>query len=93
MTADQTPADREASLARIRQHVATVLSDVLGERLAEDDDFFDAGGSSVQAEEIIGRLVRLYPPGVTIRQFYENASVAGIAQVLCDNDLGREHRG
>lgn len=82
MDTQQDPLVPREAPPHVVEAIGLVFSEVMGTAIDNAEDFFDAGGSSVQAQEIITRLQQDFPPGPTVRQFYENASVEGLARVL-----------
>ncbi|MGH3878566.1 MAG: MupA/Atu3671 family FMN-dependent luciferase-like monooxygenase [Actinophytocola sp.] len=60
--------------------VAGVVSEVLDRRIGVHDDFFAAGGDSILAMSVVTRL-RQRSIELTVRQLFENPTVAGVAAV------------
>nr|WSW43260.1 non-ribosomal peptide synthetase [Streptomyces sp. NBC_01001] len=65
--------------------LASVWSDLLGiSEVGVDDDFFELGGYSLLGMQITAEITAVYKVGVTPRRFYENATIAGLAQAIED---------
>ncbi|WP_019201788.1 non-ribosomal peptide synthetase [Tsukamurella sp. 1534] len=73
-----------ASSAGLETAVAEILADVLGAAsLAPEDDFFAAGGTSLQAAIAVDRLREKFDAeDASIRWFFEDATVGSIAARL-----------
>lgn len=73
---DAPRAEKEAVLARVWEEVLRLES---GD-VRPDDDFFDLGGHSLAAAQLSGRVEETFGVHVTMPDFLENPTVAG----LCD---------
>ena len=63
--------------------VAEIFREVLGRRdIAEDDDFFELGGNSLQATRLVKKLRKTFDVTVGLPALFENATVAGIAKLV-----------
>jgi non-ribosomal peptide synthetase component F len=63
--------------------VAAVWHEVLGcSTYSVHDDFFDLGGHSVAAAQIIGRVHSIFQVKVPIRSFFDDPSIAGFTSAL-----------
>ena len=70
------------SLAGTEATVAELWLDVLGAVVTSpDDDFFDLGGGSLTAAQLVSRL-RATHPEVTVADLYEQPTVSGLARFL-----------
>ncbi|OIJ96402.1 hypothetical protein BIV23_32705 [Streptomyces monashensis] len=58
----------------------TAFRHVLGEQVGPDDDFFDLGGNSMLAVQVVGALRRVGLAEVTVRQLYSHPTAAEIAR-------------
>ncbi|MEW4570861.1 amino acid adenylation domain-containing protein [Tautonia sp. JC769] len=62
--------------------VARVWHDVLGRDVDIDDDFFEAGGDSLSAMDVLGRLQRQTGVALSIGSMMQRPTVAGLAEAL-----------
>ncbi|MCE5291305.1 MAG: amino acid adenylation domain-containing protein [Nocardiaceae bacterium] len=63
--------------------VADVFADVLGiDRVGQDDDFFDLGGNSLIATQVIARLGSALDTQVPVRTLFESPTVSQFALAL-----------
>ncbi|MGI9423402.1 MAG: non-ribosomal peptide synthetase, partial [Hyphomicrobiaceae bacterium] len=80
--------DKKPPETDIEKSVATIWSDVLGEaRIARDDHFFDIGGHSLLAANVIFRIEKKYGVRLNPRMIVMH-SLAEIAAGLDSSDLG-----
>ncbi|WFR73878.1 phosphopantetheine-binding protein [Prescottella defluvii] len=60
--------------------VASVFADVLGlERVGLDDDFFDLGGNSLIATQVVARLGAAFDTRVPVRELFDASEVRALA--------------
>ncbi|AUX45954.1 uncharacterized protein SOCE26_074560 [Sorangium cellulosum] len=67
------------------REVLKLWSEVLGteaSRLGVEDDFFEAGGNSLQSLRLLGRLQKTFGVELTLRQFAEGATVRAVSRRL-----------
>ncbi len=63
------------------KEVAEIWTDVLGfERVGVQDNFFDLGGNSLMATQLVSRLRERFDIDLALRDFFEEATVARVAQ-------------
>jgi NAD(P)-dependent dehydrogenase (short-subunit alcohol dehydrogenase family)/acyl carrier protein len=63
--------------------VAQVLGDLLGlPEIAADEDFFDAGGNSLIAVQLIALLRKQFGVRLPMRRFFESPTATGIAALI-----------
>ncbi|WP_141136599.1 non-ribosomal peptide synthetase, partial [Rhodococcus kyotonensis] len=76
----------------IEEAVATVFSDVLGAPVVGlDDDFFELGGNSLVATQVVARLGAALDAQVPVRSIFESPTVAQLA-VRVEQEAGRGAR-
>jgi acyl transferase domain-containing protein len=86
--ADSTPAQTpggaaQEAVATIRQVVEQIFESVLGiDRPAGDQGFFDLGGNSLMAIQLINQLRESFEIDLSVRDFYENSSIDGATAVI-----------
>ncbi|MFQ6397929.1 amino acid adenylation domain-containing protein, partial [Nocardia sp. KC 131] len=73
-------ADYRAPRTQAEQVVAAVFADVLSLQLVGvDDDFFDLGGNSLVATQVMARVSAAFGVRLGVRALFETPTVAGIA--------------
>jgi len=71
------------SLSPVEELLASIWSQVLGrQNLRVGDDFFDLGGQSLPAAQMIARARDLFGVDLDIRSVFENPTLAGLANVI-----------
>jgi hypothetical protein len=70
-----------------RDEVEQVLAEIIGrvlrlERVGVHDRFFQIGGNSLAAIQVISRVRDLFKAEVAVATFFEHATVAGLAEAL-----------
>lgn len=87
--ADMPSAALPAAVLTPREEsIAAIWSVLLGldpARIGRHDRFFDLGGHSLLAAQLVARIRETFPPGILLRQFFEDPTVAGIAAHLGDS--------
>ena len=74
--------DEQQQLTGTAASIAELWLDVLGAVVtSEKDDFFDLGGGSLTAAQMVSRLRRLQPE-VTVADIYDHPTVGGLAEHL-----------
>ncbi|WP_078868631.1 non-ribosomal peptide synthetase [Streptomyces sp. NRRL B-1347] len=69
----------------LEQWLAQLWCDLLGiDQVGVDDDFFEVGGHSLVAAAITGEIGQVQGVFVTARSFYENPTVAELAEVIAE---------
>jgi hypothetical protein len=66
----------ESSLARVWADILRISS------IPREKDFLALGGDSVTALRVINRIRREFNVNVTVREFFENSTIAGLAAIL-----------
>jgi acyl carrier protein len=74
------------------EQLAAIWEQVFGiERIGTQDDFFALGGESLLALQIVNRIRDAFGTEVSIREFFERPSIAGVAALLvAERDDTRE---
>ncbi|WP_437671260.1 amino acid adenylation domain-containing protein [Sorangium sp. So ce131] len=73
------------------REVLKLWSEVLGleaSKLGVEDDFFEAGGNSLQSLRLLGRLQKTFGVALTLRQFAEGATVRAVSRRLANAASG-----
>ncbi|MEU5523797.1 acyl carrier protein [Streptomyces sp. NPDC047860] len=79
------PADPPAAsdLAATTRAVTDLWSEQLGVAgIRPDEDFFDLGGHSLIAVEIINQIERIFGVSISLRIFYQDPTVSGVVRAL-----------
>jgi len=67
----------EAPRDEMEETIARLWQDFLGfERIGIHDNFFDINGDSLTATQLVTRLQQIYPVEISIKQFFENPTIA-----------------
>ena len=84
--ASQAQQDWVAPVTELEQQVAAIWADILGaERVGLNDHFFEMGGHSLLAMQVISRLRNLLGREVPLRSLFEQPRLHGfVASVLAD---------
>lgn len=65
----------------LEEQVATLWKQLIGiERVGLQDDFFSLGGESLLALQILNRVQEVYRVDISLRQFFNAPTVAGLAE-------------
>ncbi|MFF2552775.1 amino acid adenylation domain-containing protein [Nocardia sp. NPDC058058] len=76
-----------APVSRTEQAVAEVFSTVLGvATVGADDDFFELGGNSLSATQVVARLGAAVGARVPLRALFDAPTVAGLAEAIAGQD-------
>ena len=77
------PLVERRELTPTQARVAEIWGELLGVEPSDlDEDFFDAGGHSILAVRLVGRLREAFGRELSLRAVFERATVAGIAAAL-----------
>jgi natural product biosynthesis luciferase-like monooxygenase protein/FkbM family methyltransferase len=77
----QTPTEKE---------LVGIWREVLGiERASVNDDFFDSGGHSLTATQLVSRVRTTFGVELTLRAFLKNPTLAGLAEAVEEGILTR----
>ena len=79
--------DHEVELVRPKNALETLLAGIWTDALAltdvgVDDNFFDLGGHSLSATQIISHVNEIIPLQVTLRSLFENPTIGSFAEEL-----------
>ncbi|MDF2974190.1 MAG: putative Polyketide synthase, partial [Microvirga sp.] len=67
----------------LEQTIATIWEQVLGiDRVGVHDDFFELGGESLVALQVLNRVRDAYQVELSLRQFFDTPTVAGLAAII-----------
>ena len=67
-----------------------MFASVLGNRpIGEHDNFFDAGGNSLMAMQIVARIERGFGIDIPVATMFDRPTVAGMAQYVRERLLDR----
>ena len=84
--------DYIAPEGELEEVIASVWSEIMGRpRIGRDTSFFDAGGHSLLAIRAVARLNTLLRTRLSIRAFFANATVRGLALALSSADTKPGH--
>jgi natural product biosynthesis luciferase-like monooxygenase protein len=73
----------EAPAGQLEQEVAKVWEELLGvSQLGAHDSFFELGGDSLIATQLVSRLRKKFQSTLSLRNFYETPTIAGLAGVI-----------
>jgi acyl carrier protein len=76
-------AEYRAPSGPVEEALAALWSELLGvERVGSDDDFFALGGHSLLATQLVVQLRRLFRVDLSLRELFEEPTVAGLARRL-----------
>jgi len=73
----------EAPRDELEQNIARVWQEFLGfEKIGIYDNFFNLNGDSLTATQLITRLKEIYPVDIALQDFFEEPTIAHLAQVV-----------
>jgi amino acid adenylation domain-containing protein len=82
------PAPGRTSVAprtEMEERVAEVWREVLGTGpMSREDDFFEQGGHSLRAMQVVSRLRKTLGRDLAVRTLFENTTLAGFARAISD---------
>lgn len=78
--------DQDRSLwTEMEQEISVLWEDILKiENFTRDDDFVQLGGNSLAAVQLVNKIAQKYQVEFIISNFYENATVAQLAQFIAN---------
>lgn len=72
-----------APATSVEERLAAIWAEVFGiEGIGTQDDFYALGGESLLALQIVNRIREAFRVEVSVRQFFERPSIAGVASIL-----------
>ena len=81
------PQEYLAPRNEVEEEVAAIWSEVLGvDRVGVEDNYFDLGGNSLLATQLVSRLRGRFQVELALQSFFEGATVANVAKSI---DLAR----
>ncbi|WP_097213760.1 MULTISPECIES: non-ribosomal peptide synthase/polyketide synthase [unclassified Rhodococcus (in: high G+C Gram-positive bacteria)] len=76
------------------QIIAGIFADLLDRpRIGAEDNFFDVGGNSLLATRVTARMGEVFDATVSVREFFEDPTVAGLASRVDAHDPNRPRLG
>jgi acyl transferase domain-containing protein/acyl carrier protein len=75
--------DFEAPRTELEATIAAIWGQVLGvAAVSRDDDFFDLGGNSLVAVQLVGQIRKAVQVRLPMRSVFESSTVAGMAELI-----------
>jgi amino acid adenylation domain-containing protein len=79
----QSEAAYVAPQGALEEALTVIWQELLGlEKIGRHSDFFELGGHSLLATQVVSRIQQDLKKELPLRHFFENASIAGLAQAL-----------
>ncbi|MEU3162793.1 condensation domain-containing protein [Streptosporangium sp. NPDC006930] len=86
LTLHEILEDEMGSVTTLNDQVREIWEEVLGiSPIADDDDIFDLGGHSLTITQIIARMRKRLDIEVSLDDFFDNPTIAGIVDSLGDD--------
>jgi len=87
----ETEENYLAPRTALEQVLAGIFSEVLSlERVGVNDGFFDLGGHSLQATQVLSRVREAFQLELPLRKLFKAPSVAGLAASVLEDEAKRE---
>jgi len=78
-----TTGEYEPPRDELESYIAQLWESFLGfEQIGIHSNFFDINGDSLTATQMITRLQKIYPVEITLQRFFENPTIAHLAEVI-----------
>jgi acyl transferase domain-containing protein/acyl carrier protein len=72
-----------APRSELERKIASIWQEVLGHaEIGVEDNFFELGGDSLLATQLVSRLRDALQAEISLRKFFESATIAGLAAIL-----------
>jgi phthiocerol/phenolphthiocerol synthesis type-I polyketide synthase E len=72
----------------IEQKIATIWQELLGiEKIGIHDNFFDIGGNSLNATQVISRIQEIFPVDLPLASLFEQPTIANLAEVILQKQI------
>jgi NAD(P)-dependent dehydrogenase (short-subunit alcohol dehydrogenase family)/acyl carrier protein len=84
--------DLSTAYAAPKDEIETTLSDIWGELLGIQgigvhDNFFDLGGDSLIATQVLSRIREAFDTPITLNEFFENPTIKGLARTIFEENI------
>ncbi len=81
---------REIDQSTLEERIAAIWAEVLGiSRVSVSDNFFDLGGTSLLAGQVLSRIYRAFDAHVSMRSFLDSPTLTGLALAVVHNNAER----
>jgi len=75
--------DPERPVTEIEENLAGIWKELLGiQRMGRQDNFFEAGGHSALAMQLVARVRKLFKVDLVLRNVFERQTLAGMAELI-----------
>ena len=82
------PTDHEATaptgIDAVRDWLRAAIAEVLGCAVEDGEDYFDAGGDSIQAADLAQRIQRVFGVPFPLRRFFEEPTIDALSRAVSD---------
>lgn len=68
----------------VKDWLRVTMTEVLGCAVEDDEDYFDAGGDSVQAADLAQRIQRVFGVPFPLRRFFEEPTIDALSRAVYD---------
>jgi acyl carrier protein len=76
-------ADYEPPTNELEEFILDIWEKILGiKKIGIMDDWFELGGDSLTVTQLIARVREVYPVEVSVNIFFENPTIAGLAEMI-----------
>ena len=89
----QSSAENGALKSEMEEKIAAIYREVLGgESIGRDDNFFDLGGDSVRATQVINRVRAVFEVNLSIATIFRKPTVAELAVEIVRANQGEDQK-